>query len=357
MEKRNSLLGEIGLKFVKQTENLASESLNYILGESKNTRDGFNNLIKIFDDRIEDVNYSTQVHDQQDNAIPDIIGFNHDSKPTVIIEAKFWAGLTKNQPITYLKRLPENTPAVLIFLIPERRLSEVWSEIKSRLNKSSISFEEINDASSKRHCRIDDNHSIGIITWKETIDSIKSKIDSSKEQNVISDINQLAGLCEKLDSVSFIPLDEGEINSSVARRNIDYCNLVDEIVDFGKEKKLFSTKGLNKGAKKYIYHRYFRCHDWNCKISFDNYNWYNYENTPIWLEIYGRGDKEWNDVQVYNKIKKSLKLLETTNPKQMINNFSAAPLFPIYLKENKTKSDLIENACNQINDILNHLKV
>ena len=37
MEKKNSLLGEIGLKFVKQTENLASESLNYILGESKNT--------------------------------------------------------------------------------------------------------------------------------------------------------------------------------------------------------------------------------------------------------------------------------------------------------------------------------
>ena len=242
------------------------------------------------------------------------------------------------------------------YLKSSKSISSVLGSNPRAFINVTISFEEINDASSKRHCRINDNHSIGIITWKETIDSIKSKIDSSKEQNVISDINQLAGLCEKLDSVSFIPLDEGEINSSVARRNIDYCNLVDEIVDFGKEKKLFSTKGLNKGAKKYIYHRYFRCHDWNCKISFDNYNWYNYENTPIWLEIYGRGDKEWNDVQVYNKIKKSLKLLETTNPKQMINNFSAAPLFPIYLKENKTKSDLIENACNQITVILNHLK-
>ena len=111
--KKDSLLGEIGLKFVKQTENLASESLNYILGKSPNTRNGFSDLIRVFEKRLSDVNYSTQVHDQLDNAIPDIIGFNENSQPAVIIEAKFWAGLTKNQPVTYLKRLPENT--LLVF--------------------------------------------------------------------------------------------------------------------------------------------------------------------------------------------------------------------------------------------------
>jgi len=52
--------------------------------------------------------------------------------------------------------------------------------------------------------------------------------------------------------VYFIPLSDGEITSTRSRRNIDYCDLVDEIVDFGKEKKKFKTKGLNKGAKKYI---------------------------------------------------------------------------------------------------------
>lgn len=355
--KKDSLLGEIGLKFVKQTENLASESLNYILGKSPNTRNGFSDLIRVFEKRLSDVNYSTQVHDQLDNAIPDIIGFNENSQPAVIIEAKFWAGLTKNQPVTYLKRLPENTPAVLVFLIPEKRVSEVWSEIKSRLIQSSISFEEINDSTSRKHCRVNQHHSIGIISWKETIDSLKSKIDNSAESSVMSDINQLEGLCERVDSISFIPLANGEVSTSVARRNIDYCDLVDEIVDYGKEKNIFTTKGLNRGAKKYLYHRYFQTKGWNCKLSFDNYNWYNHANTPIWLEVYGKGKDQWNDVGVYNDIKNRLKHLEGTTPKQIINSFSSPPLFPVYLKENKTKSDVIENVIHKVIDLINSLEV
>ena len=353
--RKDSLLGEIGLKFVKQTENLASESLNYILGKSPNTLKGFNNLIRNFDKRLTEVRYTTQVYNQDDNAIPDLIGFNNENRPTVIIEAKFWAGLTKNQPVTYLKRLPEKTPAVLVFLIPEKRTSEVWSEIKSRMIESSISFEELNNSSSKRLCRLNQYHSLGIISWKETVDSLKSKLDNSSESSVISDINQLEGLCERIDSISFIPLSDGEITSTKARRNIDYCDLVDEIVDFGKEKKKFKTKGLNKGAKKYIYHRYFQTGDWNCKLSFDNYNWYNYSNTPIWLEVYGKGKNQWNDVNTYNIIKEKLNHLEGIFPKRMINKLSKPPLFPIYLTENKTKSDLIENAFQQITETIHLL--
>lgn len=56
--RKDSLLGEIGLRFIKQTENLASESLNYILGKSPNTLKGFNELVKVFDDRLTEVRYS-----------------------------------------------------------------------------------------------------------------------------------------------------------------------------------------------------------------------------------------------------------------------------------------------------------
>jgi len=353
--RKDSLLGEIGLRFIKQTENLASESLNYILGKSSNTLKGFNELISIFDDRLTEVRYSTQVYDQDDNAIPDLIGFDQNNQPTVIIEAKFWAGLTKNQPVTYLKRLPKNTPAVLLFLIPEKRISEVWSEVKSRLVDSEISFDELNDTSSKRLCKLNEFHSLGIISWKETVDSLKSNLDNSKESSVLSDINQLEGLCERIDSISFIPLSESEISPTTARRNIDYCDLVDEIVDFGKEMKLFKTKGLNKGAKKYIYHRYFQVDGWNCRLSFDNYNWYNYSNTPLWLEIFGKGKDQWNDVRVYNEIKERLKHLEGTFPKRMVNNLSGPPLFPMYIKENKTKSDVISNVYDQITETVGFL--
>lgn len=115
------------------------------------------------------------------------------------------------------------------------------------------------------------------------------------------------------------------------------------------------TKGLNKGAKKYSYQGYFQTCYWNCKLSFDNYNWHNYSNTPIWLEAYGKGKNQWNDVNTYNIIKEKLKYLEGIFQKCMINKLSKPPLFLIYFIENKTKSDLLENAVQQIIETRNLL--
>jgi hypothetical protein len=354
--KENTLLGEIGLKFVKQTENLATESLNFILGKSSKSKDGFNELIRQLNSDIDAVNYSTQVFDLNDTAIPDIIGTNPDNQTTVIIEAKFWAGLTKNQPVTYLERLPENVTAILVFLIPEKRVSEVWSEIQNRLSKHSKYskfFEENRVPNLQRFGTLNKYHSIGIITWRQALQALKSKVDQSAEASIMSDINQLKGLCQKIDSLSFIPLAEGELTPIVARRNMDYCDLVDEIVDYGKEMKTISTEGLRAAAKKYTYHRYFRFKGWNCSLSFDNDSWCNYANTPIWLEVFGKGKNQWEDVSVFNDITHKLQHLEGTTPKKLIINPSSPPLLPLYLKENETKSALIENIYTQALDVIN----
>ena len=50
----------------------------------------------------------------------------------------------------------------------------------------------------------------------------------------------------------------------------------------------------------------------------------------------------------YNEIKERLKHLEGTFPKRMVNNLSGPPLFPMYLKGNKTKSDVISDVFDQI---------
>ena len=41
---------------------------------------------------------------------PDLAGVDREGRECVLIEAKFWAGLTSNQPVAYLKRLPSTTP-------------------------------------------------------------------------------------------------------------------------------------------------------------------------------------------------------------------------------------------------------
>ena len=63
----------------------------------------------------------------------DLVAYDAGGSERVLIEAKFWAGLTDNQPNTYLARLLRaGEPAVLLFVAPEQRLVTVWTEIRGR---------------------------------------------------------------------------------------------------------------------------------------------------------------------------------------------------------------------------------
>jgi hypothetical protein len=41
-----------------------------------------------------------------------------DGSTPLLVEAKFWAGLTGHQPVSYWQRLPVEQPAMLLFLVP-----------------------------------------------------------------------------------------------------------------------------------------------------------------------------------------------------------------------------------------------
>ena len=63
---------------------------------------------------------------------PDLVGRTEHGEELLLIEAKFWAGLTEHQPITYLQRLPPG--GALLFVVPEARLPSIWNELLSALS-------------------------------------------------------------------------------------------------------------------------------------------------------------------------------------------------------------------------------
>lgn len=344
---KKSLLGELAERFVTQKENLASEALNIILNKSKEANQAVCNVISKLDDRIEKkLKFTTQVHSSNDSAIPDLIGYNSQNKPVVIVEAKFWASLTKNQPETYISRLPYQTPSVLVFLAPQKRKYSLYMEIISRLNESELDFKENKDQNLDA-ITLNPFHSICFLNWEEILQSIKNNV--SEDSKTFSDVNQLIGLCFAIDTDSFIPFSKDEISPMIGKRNIDICDLVDEIVDYGKAKKVFSTKGLNKGASKYIYHRYFRMGLYNCRIKFDNKLWYSKANTPLWLEIYNEGIDDWKDKDFYTIFKNRFKEILNESPPRLYNDsIETPPLIPLYIKSSLSKEDLINDLYNQI---------
>jgi|TARA_B110000091_G_scaffold119593_1_gene128748 hypothetical protein len=350
---KKSLLGELAERFVTQKENLASEALNIILNKSKEANQAVCNVISKLDDRIEEnLKFTTQVHSSKDSAIPDLIGYSSHNKPVVIVEAKFWASLTKNQPETYISRLPDQTPSVLVFLAPQKRKYSLYMEIISRLNESKLDFKENKDQNLDV-ITLNTFHSICFLNWEEVLQSIKNNV--SEDSKTFSDVNQLIGLCFAIDTDSFIPFSKEEISPMVGKRNIDFCDLVDEVVDFGKGQKEFTSKGLNKGATKYLYYRYFKIGTYNCKIKFDNRLWYEKANTPLWFEIFGEGKDDWENPDSFFILKNKLREFENTSPPIMYDIMGMPPLIPLYVKSGLSKDDLIKDIYNQIMNLKNNL--
>jgi hypothetical protein len=57
----------------------------------------------------------------QHGNIPDLVGATTDGTGVLLVESKFWAPLTPNQPIGYLRRLPVDREGMVLFIAPEGR--------------------------------------------------------------------------------------------------------------------------------------------------------------------------------------------------------------------------------------------
>ncbi|MYA41649.1 MAG: hypothetical protein F4Z31_07855 [Gemmatimonadetes bacterium] len=67
----------------------------------------------------------------EDGGRPDLVGFDEHGAERLLIEAEFWAGLTENQTLSYLRRLASDggAPGALLFVEPAARLQPLWNEL------------------------------------------------------------------------------------------------------------------------------------------------------------------------------------------------------------------------------------
>ena len=130
---RASLLAHLAWKFTSPTETLATEALGYILSRSPAAREALRETLRTGGADVPPLaRVATEVIGDHDERL-DLVGFDEHGSERVLIEAKFRAGLTDNQPDTYIGRLPKDgAPAVLLFVAPEQRLVTLWAELRRR---------------------------------------------------------------------------------------------------------------------------------------------------------------------------------------------------------------------------------
>jgi len=298
-----SLLGQFYNRIKGSQEDIASEGLVYILKQSIESRRVINQIIKINTGySFSDLSYHTQ-NVGKNLERPDISGIDDTGKEVLLIEAKFWASLTHNQPNGYLKRLQENT--VLIFLVPTLRIRTVFEEVKSRISEQHHDL-EINTENHSILIKSSQKY-ILIKSWNEILNSIKSKIEQSNNQILISDLNQVIGLCETIDKNAFQPITDEDLSPKIPKHINSYYEIVDKVVDeLKKRSKEISTKGLVKTPQRYGYHRYFGTKQLGMNFALKLDLWEKVADTPFWLSISEVNEKEWTST---GELKKAIETL------------------------------------------------
>ena len=282
---------------------------------------------------------------------PDISGIDIDGNEVLLIEAKFWASLTHNQPNGYLKRLNNNS--VLVFVVPTLRIRTVFEEVKNRITQE-YQDTEINLQNHSILIKSSQQHVL-IKSWNEILNTIKSKLEQSENFQLISDLNQIIGLCDSIDNNAFQPLTDDDLSPKIPKHINSYYDIVDKVVDeLKKRNNKISTSGLFKTPQRYGYHRYFKTNQLGMTFALKLDFWEKYSDTPFWISFKEVVGKEWISS---DKLKVKLETICAKHNHITIldpnNNGFFLNIKPILFE---TEDIVILNLVNQIELILNELK-
>lgn len=303
-----SLLAHLAPKFTNEIERFATEALGYILSRSAGARGALQGMLK---DRGVDVGTIARVQTEhkirvkEKNARADLVGFDTTDAKRTIVECKFWAGLTEQQPNTYLEELLKNEePSVLLFVAPESRLETLWPEIVRLGAGGGFALNEVDAATGTgwRSAVVNNgNHRLMLTSWRTLLKEMSGK---AGDPTVESDVRQLQSLCDQQDGVAFLPLHEGELGRGFSRRVMDLRRLYDGVILRLKEKGIadFSDLGSSNRGDRVNYGHYIRlglsasadasCIPW-IGICFE---FAKHRETPFWI-LFESGDQHLGRVR------------------------------------------------------------
>lgn len=345
----DSLFGHLASRFSGQTENIATEALNYIINGSSVARRAFLQFVAQANVKLPDtLLFQTQAVGD-DNAIPDLVGTDSELRQVLLVEAKFWAGLTSNQPVTYLKRLPPQADGLLLFVAPALRFDTLWAELLRRCQDENVTVEQPpNDiAQDFREVRVGPTHTLALTSWRAVLAYILRALETEGEYRAASDVQQLQGLCERMDSGAFLPLRSEELTSDTGVRVRQYCEIVNEAITKGIAAGIASIEGLRPTSGPGFYGRYLRLQGHQCHLQFNAELWGRLRATPLWLRIDHLQSKPW--------IKDALASLERKQPPRLIPG-ARDLLVPINLPTRAEKQEVVSAVFEQIKEVAELLR-
>lgn len=269
-------------------EDIATYSLQYILSASSELNRAFTHLVSesFHCEVLAPLNYICQVSGENRER-PDMVGVDIEGNEQILCEAKFYAGLTNNQPNSYLDRIAQRGGTGLVFICPEVRKAVLWDQLKQLVA-------ERNTMPISDFCLSVDGVKMAIITWNE-VTSILKRTSASTAIEYVSDVEQLEGFCKQMDSDAFIPFSAEDLGPEVPRKEERYYRVIDKLVEYLKTDKSLNpiTKGVKATAYRKGYGRGINIRGYWLSINYDRDLWTDASSceTPFWVAV--RSGKDW----------------------------------------------------------------
>ncbi len=228
-------------RFSHVNEDVATDALAYILESSEAAYNGMMKLLRGIVPALPELRFKTQ---QTEGAIrPDMWGFA-DNQPRVFVENKFWAGLTDNQPVSYLKQLADYTqPTVLLVVAPAAREQTLWRELKQRLMIDGIVTSHRPSAAGIPAV-LDTGLGpvLAITSWTSVLSILEHEcVDDPTSRG---DLVQLRALCDEADSNAFSPISRDELsNQRLPAFMLELSAILQDAIDKAVAKQILNLKG------------------------------------------------------------------------------------------------------------------
>ena len=305
MTEDQTLLAHLTLKLASHPENIAVEALGHILSTSPASIRALEDMLQTGGSEIGKIaQVQTQASDEEGSR-PDLAGRDADGRKRMLIEAKFWAGLTERQPVKYLQHLlKQDQPSVLLFVAPAKRFEPLWNELCRLVKAADLKLvpgqtEEAN----LRSAVVDGKCRLMLTSWTTLLDRMDSRASIAGESHTECDIQQLQGLASQMDDDAFLPLRPEELGPEFPRRLRNIEKLVDNVIERLGQKELAEKGTASRSNTAYgWYLKLFGAGAW---FGIDHDQWTTVRDTPLWLHF----NAAWHSVQPFSEIRERLQSL------------------------------------------------
>ncbi len=263
-------------------EDLAVEALGYILNHSKTATQALEEVLRDGGTEVSPIRFVQTQAMEVTGATPDLACLDKDGKRHVLIEAKFDAMLTRNQPVQYLRHLPSDRTSVLLVVAPKRRLEPLWAEMTELVRKTDdFTVAAETTSAGLMRARVSDASALMLITWEYLLHKLAMRADEEDEEDTLRSIAELRGVVE-YEALNAWEVPSGDLAELDELERKRFKDLIDGTMRAGAREEWASIKGFGPGGGVTGYIRYFAIGQVSVWFGYDLRLWEAYGG-PLWF--------------------------------------------------------------------------